>query len=93
MLTYLLGYLEIIPATFWGVIIGALFTLGGILLTNHFHDRRLQTQLAHDRNLKNREREMSLRKDLYLAATKAASAGLIAVGRYANFEIPFDKSK
>jgi hypothetical protein len=91
VLTYLLTLIEMIPGTFWGVIIGGFFTLGGIILTNRAHDRRMQLQLADDRKLKNREREMALRKDIYLAAAEAASAGLLAVGRFANLDIPHDK--
>jgi len=34
---------------------------------------------------------MSLRKDIYLAAAEAVSAGLIAVGRFANLDIPHEK--
>jgi len=90
-LTYLLALLEKIPGTFWGIIIGAFFTLAGIILTNRAHDRRLQVQLVQDRNLRNREREMSLRKDIYLAAAEAVSAGLIAVGRFANLDTPHEK--
>jgi hypothetical protein len=89
--TYLLALIEMIPGTFWGVIIGAFFTLGGIILTNRAHDRGMHVQLTHDRDLKNREREMSLRKDVYLAAAEAASAGLISVGRFADLDIPHDK--
>jgi hypothetical protein len=63
-------------------------TLSGIFIANLFHNSRLQTQLAHDRDLKNREREMSLRKDIYLAAAEAAAAGLIAVGRFADLDVP-----
>jgi hypothetical protein len=91
VLAYLLALVERIPATFWGVVIGAFFSLGGVVLTNRAHDRRLRTQLEHDRELKNRDREMSLRKDVYLAATEAVSAGLIAVGRFADLEVPHDK--
>lgn len=78
--------------TFWGIIIGASFTLTttliSLILTNRANDRRLQAQLAQDRDLKNRDREMSLRKDIYLAAAEAAAAGLIAVGRFANLDVP-----
>ena len=91
VLTSLLALIELIPGTFWGVIIGGFFTLGGIILTNRAHDRRMQLQLADDQKLKNREREMALRKDIYLAAAEAASAGLLAVGRFANLDIPHDK--
>ena len=83
VLTYLLPLL--------GVIIGGFIGFGSSLLTNRANDRRLQTQLAHDRDLKNREREMSLRKEIYLAAAEAVSAGLIAVNRFSNLEIPHDE--
>ncbi|NOS82776.1 MAG: hypothetical protein HOP32_14460 [Nitrospira sp.] len=34
---------------------------------------------------------MALRKDIYLAATEAAAAGLQAIGRFSNLDIPHDK--
>jgi len=87
----LINLLAQIPATFWAVILGSLGPLAALFLTNHYHNRRLQAQFAHDRDLKNREREMSLRKDIYLGAAEAVSAGLIAVSRFANLEIPHEK--
>jgi len=60
----LINLLAQIPATFWAVILGSLGPLAALFLTNHYHNRRLQAQFAHDRDLKNREREMSLRKDI-----------------------------
>lgn len=90
-LNTLISLIMKIPGTFWGVIIGSFFTLLGIFLTNRAHDRRLQTQLAYDRDMKNLEREMSLRKDIYLTAAEAVYAGLIAVSRFANLDIPYDK--
>jgi len=91
VLADLFTFVEQIPATFWGVVIGAFFSLGGVVLTNRAHDRRLRVQLEHDREVKNRDREMSLRKDVYLAAAEAVSAGLIAVGRFADLEVPHEK--
>lgn len=88
---YLLNLFETIPGSVWGTLFGARITLVVVVLTNRAHDRRLQTQLDHDRDVKNREREMALRKDIYLAAAEAASAGLFAVGRFANLDIPHDK--
>lgn len=87
MLTTILAFLEEIPGTFWAFIGGALGPLAAVFLTNHAHNRRLQTQLDHDRNLKNREREMSLRRDVYLEVAEAVQAGLIAVNRFPNLEI------
>lgn len=84
-----------IPATFWGIIIGSIFTLtatlGSMILTNRGNDRRLRLQLDQDRELKNREREMAMRKDIYLAAAEAASVGMIAVGQFSNLDIPDQK--
>lgn len=91
MLNEILDLIEKIPATFWGVVIGAFFSLGGVALTNHANDRRLKRQLDHDRDMRSRERELSLRKDIYLAAAEAISAGLIAIGRFANLDIPHEK--
>lgn len=91
MLTEILNLIEKIPATFWGVVIGAFFSLGGVSLTNHANGRRLHAQLAHDRDMKARERELSLRKDIYLAAAEAVSAGLITVSQFSDLDIPHDK--
>ncbi len=91
ILSELLSLLDKIPATFWGVVVGAFLSLGGVVLTNRANDRRLRAQLVHDRDLRNRERELSLRKEIYLAAAEAVSAGLAAVGRFANLDIPHDQ--
>ncbi len=83
--------LEKIPATFWGVVIGSFFSLGGVVASNRANDRRLRQQLTHDRELKNRERELSLRKDIYLAAAEAIATGINSLGAFANLDIPNDK--
>src|SRR5712692_2722303 len=78
----LASLVESIPSTFWGVVIGAFFTLGGVHLTNRANYRRLKLQLEHDRTLKNVERELALRKDIYLAAAEAISEGLRTMLRF-----------
>jgi len=91
MLAELASLVESIPATFWGVIIGAFFSLGGVVITNRSNDRRLRAQLAHDREVRNRERELSLRKDIYLDAAEAISAGLNAIARFADMDVPYNQ--
>lgn len=103
MENFMAGILGIISnATFWGIIIGASFTLTGVHLTNLANDRRLREQLqhdreqkniqlAHDRDLKNREREMSLRKDIYLAAAEAIHACMTLINRMPQLEISHEK--
>ena len=83
--------IEKIPASFWGVVVGAFFSLGGVALTNRATDRRQRKQLAHDREVKDRDRELSLRKDVYLAAAEAISAGFMSVSRFPNLDVPHEK--
>jgi hypothetical protein len=91
MVSELLALIGKIPATFWGVVFGAFFSLGGVILTNRANDRRLRAQLSHERELRKKDREMSLRKDIYLAAAEAISTGITAIGQFVNMEIPNDK--
>ena len=83
-------WIEQVPATFWGVLAGSLFTLIGVASTNHANFKRLERQLEHDRSLKTEERKLTLKKDVYLPAAEAISAGLMAIGRLADLKIPQD---
>jgi len=91
ILNLFLALIGKIPATFWGVVIGSFFSLGGIVIANRANDRRLRKQFKYDREMRNRDRELSLRKDVYLSAAEAVSAGITAIGRFADFEIPNNK--
>jgi hypothetical protein len=66
-------------------------TLSGVLLANLSQAKRLRTQLAHEREMKNREREMSLRRDVYLEVAEAVQAALFALNRFSNLEISHEK--
>lgn len=91
--------------TIWGIIITGVLTLGAslgsIILANEFNNRRFKEQLEHDRDLKKaqldhdrdlakREREMSLRTDIYLAAAEGVSVGLTAISNFADLDGPYD---
>ena len=69
-LTQMLGD---IPATFWGVIVGSLFTLAGIYLTNRANDHRLRV-----------EREMTFRKETYAVAAEAISVSISALAKFSD---------
>lgn len=79
--------IERIPATFWGVIVGGIFPLAGVWLTNRASEKRLLAQFTHDRELKAIEREMALKKEVYLSAAEAVSTGIMVLGNFANFEM------
>ena len=62
-----------------------------VFLTNLALNQRQLKELDHDRDQKNREREMSLRKEVFHEASEAVWASLIAVSRFSDLEIPHDK--
>ena len=74
--------LDKIPATFWGVVVGSFFTLLVSFLTNRANDRRLRLQIQNDREHKNREREMTFRKDTYAAAAEAIAISMGALSKF-----------
>ena len=87
----LVGLFEKISPTFWGVFIGSFFSLGGVMLTNRANDKRLKQQLSHDRELKKHERELTIKKEVFMDAAEAISTGINAVGNLANLDIHEDK--
>ena len=89
--SFVLQELNQVPATFWGVVAGSFFSLGGVVLSNRNSARNLETQLTNDRLVKKIEREMSLRKDVYLDASEAISAGMIAIARFGNLAVSGDE--
>ncbi|MGH9428465.1 MAG: hypothetical protein ACRD2L_19435, partial [Terriglobia bacterium] len=60
------------------------------LVTNRGHEKRLRRQLEHGREQKRLEREMSLRKAVYLEAAEAVTSSLAAFGRLADLSVPQD---
>lgn len=87
----IIAIVERIFATFWGVVIGSFFTIVGITLTNRAHDKRLDRQLKHDQQLKQREQGLSLRKEIYLDAAEAVSIGVQTLARFGDLSIPSEK--
>lgn len=84
-------WLDKVPATFWGVIAGSFFTLLGVFLSNRAQASRLERQLEHERVLKSEERLLALRRDIYLPAAEAVSAGMVLVGRFSDLSISQEK--
>lgn len=76
-----------IPATFWGVVTGSFFSIIGVSLSNRASDKRLRFQFDHERTQKTKDREMTLRKDVFLAAAEAIQAGTNSISRFSNLDI------
>lgn len=91
MLNMIAQLFEAIPASFFGVVVGSFFSIAGVALTNRAGDKRLRAQFEHERESKTKDREMALRKEVFLSAAEAVAAGMNSIGRFANFDIANDK--
>lgn len=88
---YVLGIMEDIPAAFWGVLFGSFFSILGVWLTNKASERRLENQFNHERLVKSTERELALKKDIFLDAAEAVSAAISSLSKFANLDMANDK--
>lgn len=95
MIEYILQLFDKLPATsqaaiiasvvtLLGAIVAATIALVGVLVTHRGNERRFAEQLDHDRLQKRTDREMELRKEVYLEVAEAIDAGLVAINSYAN---------
>ncbi len=88
---YIAGLLERVPATLWGVVFGSFLSLTGVVISNRASERRQVSQLEHDRATRKQERELSLRKDIYLAAVEAIQTGMVLLSKLSNLEISVEE--
>lgn len=73
------------PAVF--NMVAALLAFTGVIITILVQGYRLRRQFAHDRKLKDRDREMALRKEVYLSAAEAISAGVRSLNNFAKTDL------
>ena len=83
----IMSFIEIIPTALYGIIIGSFLTIIGVVLTNASNTKRLRLQYEHEQKLANKARDLNLRRDVYMQAMEAISAGLVAVGRFSELQI------
>ena len=63
--------IALIPDVVWAAIIASLLTVLGVFLTNRGSSHRLLKELLHDSEQRDRERNMDLRREIYLKAAEA----------------------
>jgi len=78
----LINLFENIPPAFLGVIIGSFLTIIGVVLTNISNTKRLRLQHEHEQKLRNKERDLNMRREVYMDAMEAISAGITAISRF-----------
>lgn len=77
-----ISIIESIPPAFYGVLIGSLLTIIGVVLTNMSNTKRLRLQHEHERQLRNKERDLNMRREIYMDAMEAISVGITAISRF-----------
>jgi hypothetical protein len=73
--------------TLFGGVLSAAIGLWGVTKTNKAHEQRLRAQFEKDDERKRVEREMDLRKSVYLEVSEAIQAGLLMISRYPDVNI------
>lgn len=76
-----------IPDVVWAAMLASLLTLSGVLLANRSSRIRQLTELKHDASQRDREREMALRRDVYLGAAGAISRAQSTLMRLADLNV------
>ena len=84
----MIALIRTIPDVVWAAVIASLLTICGVLVTNRGNRRALKEQLLHDAQQRDRERNMELRRDVYLEATEAITTNHMVLMRLTNLEIP-----
>jgi hypothetical protein len=87
VLDTVLALIRTIPATFWGVVVGSGFTLAGITLTNQASARRLTQQFEHERQIRNQDRELALKKEIFLELLEGFTAAANTLVQATNLTI------
>lgn len=77
-----------IPAVVWSGIVAAMITLFGVWLQSRSHYKRQQEQLQHDSDQRRTEREMALRREVYLGAAEGAAKLQEYLGKFADTKLP-----
>jgi hypothetical protein len=68
-------------------------TLFAVYLTNKAHEKRLKQQLEHDTNQRIIERELVLRREIYLDAAEKLGKGMEFIGAFANWNFDHQKAQ
>lgn len=79
-----------VPPGLWNLV-ASLLALGGVIATIVIQGKRIRQQLAHDKQQKDRDREMHLRKEIFLGAAEAIASGVHSLARYSDPKLSTDE--
>ncbi|MBU1130453.1 hypothetical protein KKE45_04005, partial [Patescibacteria group bacterium] len=76
-----------IPDVVWAAIIASVITLTGVYLTNRGSFNRLIKQLDHESYQKDRDRNMELRRQVYLDAAEAITGNHLVLAKISILDV------
>lgn len=87
------GALNSIPPVVWSGVIGAIIALFGTWLQNRAHLKRQKEQLSHDAEQRRVDREMDMRREVYLKATEAVARLQEYLAYFLRSDITFEQNQ
>lgn len=79
--------LKSVPAIFYAITTGSTITLCGLYMQNRSESERNTQRLRHDAFMRDREREMALRRDVYLKSAEALAHAQEYLAAFAREEL------
>jgi hypothetical protein len=83
----IVAFFKSIPDVVWAAVIASVLTITGVIITNIWNKRCLMLQLKHISNENDKEREMNLRRDIYLPAVEATTSAISFLARLPDVNI------
>src|SRR5436853_7342520 len=84
----LFGWHLHVPLLLAAAMLGSGITLFGVFVQNLFETWRHRQKLKHEEALKRHEREVNLRREVYLGATEELAKNLRYLNTFGDFTIP-----
>jgi hypothetical protein len=87
LLESVFALLKSVPAIFYAITTGSTITLSGLYMQNRSESERNTQRLHHDAFMRDREREMALRRDVYLKSAEALAHAQEYLAAFAREEL------
>ena len=93
IITSLVNWIEAIPDLVWAAIVASFMTFLGVSLQQKGEFRRLERRLQHEQGERKHDRQMSLRRDTFIAAADALAKQSEYLAQFAQLDFDFNKEQ
>lgn len=88
LLASVFALLKSVPAIFYAITTGSTITLSGLYMQNRSESERNTQRLRHDALMRDRERDMALRREVYLKSAEALAHAQEYLAAFSREELP-----